>query len=153
MNDIYSFLPMKVKESSPHCGATPQMIYEFIKKIENCSQETFNVVTLDVKMRIIGLHLVSLGTLNGCMVHPREVFRVALTDNAYAIVLAHNHPSGDPAPSSNDIAMTKRLVNAGKLMSIPVHDHIIVGKKSKHWLGYLSLRESELVRFDFKEES
>jgi DNA repair protein RadC len=82
---------------------------------------------LDGKNRIACVDCVSVGSLNQSIVHPREVFKTALISNAAALVLIHNHPSGDPSPSSEDIAITRRLKEAGDLLGIKVVDHVIVG--------------------------
>ena len=89
--------------------------------------ECFVVLMLTVKNRIRGHHLVSIGMLNETMAHPREVFRAAVIGGAYAVVLMHNHPSGEPDPSAADLAMTKVLVDAGRILRIAVHDHVIIG--------------------------
>ena len=89
--------------------------------------ECFVVLMLTVKNRIRGHHLISIGMLNETMAHPREVFRAAVIGGAYAVVLMHNHPSGEPEPSSADLAMTKVLADAGRILRIAVHDHVIIG--------------------------
>jgi DNA repair protein RadC len=88
--------------------------------------EQFGVVLLDTKHRLLRTTLLSVGTIDASIVHPREVFRAAASAGAAALVLFHNHPSGDPTPSDDDIALTKRLVRAGDLMGIPVLDHVII---------------------------
>ena len=98
--------------------------------------EHFGLLLLDTKHRVTRTTLLSVGTLDASIVHPREVFRAATSGAAAAIVLFHNHPSGDPAPSEDDIALTKRLVRAGDLMGITVLDHVIVAENK-----YASLRE------------
>lgn len=92
-------------------------------------QEEFWVVTLDTKHKPVGHHRVTVGTLDASLVHPREVFRVAIRDAAAAVVLAHNHPSGDPTPSREDFAVTDRLTEAGRLIGITVLDHIVVARQ------------------------
>ncbi len=98
--------------------------------------EVFAILCLSTKHRVIAYHEVSRGTLDATLVHPREVFKAALLANAAAIVLAHNHPSGDPAPSPDDMALTRRLVDAGKLIGVDVLDHIVIGDGR-----YVSFRE------------
>ena len=88
--------------------------------------EVFLILCLSTKQRLICIHEVSRGTLDSTLVHPREVFRAAALANAASIVLAHNHPSGDPTPSPDDVALTARLVNAGAVMGIDVVDHILI---------------------------
>jgi DNA repair protein RadC len=88
--------------------------------------EQFGIVLLDTKHRLVRTAIVSIGTLDASLVHPREVFREAASGSAAAIVLFHNHPSGDPTPSEDDIVLTRRLVKAGEVMGIDVIDHIIL---------------------------
>lgn len=102
----------------------------FQRLAEDGKQEQFHIVTLDTKRQVIDAHLITVGTLDSSLVHPREVFRPAIRDAASAILLAHNHPSGDPTPSRADLAVTQRLVEAGKLIGIEILDHIIVGNPS-----------------------
>ncbi len=90
-------------------------------------REHFMVVLLDRKNAPIGINTVSIGSLTASVVHPREVFKSAILANAAAILCGHNHPSGDPAPSREDRALTQRLVEAGKLLGIAVLDHIVLG--------------------------
>jgi DNA repair protein RadC len=89
-------------------------------------QEEFWVVTLDTKNRVINDHKVTVGTLRNSLVHPREVFRPAIADAANCIVCVHNHPSGDPTPSDQDMNVTERLEKAAEIIGIPVIDHIVV---------------------------
>ena len=89
--------------------------------------EVFAILCITTKHRVIAYHEVSRGTLDATLVHPREVFKVALLANAAAIILTHNHPSGDPSPSPDDVQLTRRLVDAGALLGVQVLDHIIVG--------------------------
>jgi DNA repair protein RadC len=89
--------------------------------------EVFGMLCLTTKNRVIAYHEVSRGQLDASIVHPREVFKVAILANAASIILAHNHPSGDPTPSIDDIQLTRRLVNAGELLGIAVCDHIVIG--------------------------
>jgi DNA repair protein RadC len=96
-------------------------------------RETFVVVPLDGKNKPLGFHVVSVGTLTASLVHPREVFKIALLENAAAIVLAHNHPSGDPTPSTEDITITSRLVQAGELLGVRILDHVIVGEGRRYY--------------------
>ena len=89
--------------------------------------ECFAVLLLNTKRRVRGHHLVSIGSLNETLAHPREVFRAAVIGAAYGVVLMHNHPSGDPSPSDADVRMTNRFVESGRILCIEVIDHIIVG--------------------------
>lgn len=106
------------------------------------------MLTLDTKYKLIDKHMISLGIVDACLVHPREVFRCAITDGAAAVVLAHNHPSGDPTPSREDIKITRQMIEAGRIMDIQVLDHIVLGRPSdQNPAGFISLRESGLVSF------
>jgi DNA repair protein RadC len=102
--------------------------------------EHFRTLLLDSKNRVIASELVSTGTLNASLVHPRELFRRAIKASSAAVVLAHNHPSGDPTPSAEDLALTKRLVEAGRLLGIEILDHVIIGDNR-----YVSLKERGLI--------
>ena len=90
-------------------------------------KEHFAVMLLDVRNHVIAMPVISVGSLTASVVHPREVFRAAIRQSAAFLILIHNHPSGDPTPSAEDAALTRRLVKVGKLMEIPVLDHIILG--------------------------
>ena len=103
--------------------------HHFRRLITDCLQEEFHIVTLDTKNQIITSHQITIGTLDASLVHPREVFRPAIKDAASSIILAHNHPSGDPTPSREDIAVTDRLSEVGKTIGIDVLDHIVLGKE------------------------
>lgn len=99
----------------------------FARLVADGTREEFHVVTLDTKNQVIDTHQVSVGTLDASLVHPREVFRPAIKDAASSLILVHNHPSGDPTPSREDFAVTKRLELAGQNLGIDVLDHIVLG--------------------------
>ncbi len=111
--------------------------------------EVFWALMLDSKNRLIGEpKLISQGTLNSSLVHPRELFKKAVEHSCASMILAHNHPSGDPTPSSEDVKVTKQLIGAGEVMGIKVLDHIVIGhRKHNNASDFLSLRESGLVKF------
>ncbi len=114
----------------------PQDVYDYvIGELKFADRENFLVVGLNSKNVIIGRHLVSIGTLNQTLVHPREVFNWAIKISCASIVVVHNHPSGSVEPSAEDIALTARIVEAGKILGIKVLDHIVVGND-----GYYSLK-------------
>lgn len=96
-------------------------------------REHFIVLLLDTRGHIIGINTVSIGTLDGSLVHPREVFKPAILSNAHSIILAHNHPGGNPSPSREDKAVTQTLVQAGKLLDIQVKDHLIVTLEAENF--------------------
>jgi DNA repair protein RadC len=104
--------------------------------------ESFQVLLLNTRKRLIRVEEISAGTLDTLLVHPREVFRAAIMANAAGIVLVHNHPSGDPSPSEADIKVTRDLIRAGQLLKIEVVDHVIIGRASaERAKDYASLRE------------
>jgi DNA repair protein RadC len=105
------------------------------------TKEHFAVMLLNTKNHVLSVHVVSIGSLSASIVHPREVFREAIQNAAASVILLHNHPSGDPSPSREDILVTERLVKAGKIMDIPVLDHIIIGDEK-----YISLKEKGMVK-------
>jgi len=104
--------------------------------------ENFQVIFLNTRRRMIGMRVLSQGTLDTLLVHPREVFRSAIAAGAAAIVVAHNHPSGDPTPSEQDIRVTRDLVRAGQLLKIELVDHVILGRRTPdRSRDFISLRE------------
>ena len=104
--------------------------------------EMFQVVLLNTRRRLIDIKQISQGTLDTILVHPREVFKFAIAANAAALVLAHNHPSGDPTPSEADIKVTRDLIRAGQLLKIDVLDHVIIGRATQERpKDFVSLRE------------
>ncbi len=119
------------------------IIFDYFKDIFlKEKQENFYVLFLNTKMRLITYKLLFKGTINTSLVHPREIFKEALLESAYAIIIMHNHPSGDPLPSDEDIELTNKLIEIGKIMSIPVLDHIIFGK-DKYYSFYKELNNKK----------
>jgi len=118
----------------------PSQVYETFSFLMKETKEMFITLHLDGKNRIIALDLVSIGSLNQSIVHPRHVFSTACLTNAAAIICVHQHPSGDPSPSSEDLSITRRLKEAGEIMGIKVLDHIIIGDGQ-----YLSFVERRLL--------
>ena len=104
------------------------VVEHFAPRLEDLPVEEFHVAVLDAQHRLERDITVTRGILNSSLVHPREVFREAIAERAAAIILVHNHPSGDPAPSADDRNVTDQLVAAGRLLDIPVHDHVIIGR-------------------------
>lgn len=109
-------------------------------KLRREQREHFLVLLLNARHEVVARETVSVGSLNASIVHPREVFRPAVVASAAATVLVHNHPSGDPEPSEEDLSITKRLVEAGELLGISVLDHVIVASR-----GVVSLRARQLL--------
>ena len=123
--------------------ASPAAAAEYLlPRLGRLREEHFGVLLLDTRHRLIRAVVVSVGSLDASLVHPREVFRAATEHSAAAIVLFHNHPSGDPAPSAEDLTLTRRLVQAGELMGIGVVDHVVLGDGCWH-----SVRESSPALF------
>ncbi|MFA5776196.1 MAG: DNA repair protein RadC [Patescibacteria group bacterium] len=119
---------------------SPQSVFGYLKeKIGKEKKEHFTVICLDTRNNLI-VDEVSVGTLNASLVHPREVFKKAILNNASHVILAHNHPSNDSSPSEDDVATTRRLIEAGKILGIAVTDHIIVTNNS-----FVSLKEQGLI--------
>jgi DNA repair protein RadC len=122
---------------------TPERIADLLRE-ENrgYAVEHFQVILLNTRRKLIRVEQISQGTLDTLLVHPREVFKPAILSHASAIILVHNHPSGDPTPSEGDIRATRELIRAGQLLRIEVMDHVILGKRSEERArDYVSLRE------------
>jgi len=121
----------------------PETVVNYMRETNRLREnETLQVLLLNVRRRFIRMVEISDGTLDTILVHPREVFRQAIAANAAAIVLVHNHPSGDPTPSEADIKVTRDLIRAGQLLKIEVIDHVIIGRATpERTKDYSSLRE------------
>jgi len=122
---------------------SPTEVYQAAKQLlalHEKPQEHFCILCLNTKNKIVGVHTISIGSLNASIVHPREVFKAAILNNASRIICLHNHPSGDPEPSKEDIEITRRLVEAGEIIGIEVLDHVIIGEQR-----YLSIKERGLM--------
>jgi len=114
--------------SRPHAIETAETATDLVRpSLVDKKKEHFVALLLDNRHRLIRLQRIAVGSLSASVVHPRELFKEAIAASAAAVILAHNHPSGDPEPSDHDVALTKRLVQAGKLLGIEVLDHLIVG--------------------------
>jgi DNA repair protein RadC len=132
----------------------PEAAYRLLRPLMDAAtsgdaQETFFVLLLDTKNRAIGSPVECCrGLLDQCPVHPREVFREAVRQNAASLILAHNHPSGDPTPTKEDIDITRRLIEAGEILGIRVLDHVVCGRATADTpTPFISLREENLVAF------
>ncbi len=119
---------------------SPKEIFLELKDIRGSKKEYFVTFYLDIRNQIIRKETISIGTLNASLVHPREVFEPAIRNLAAQIILAHNHPSSDPQPSSEDLEITKKLIESGKLLGIEVIDHVIVCETE-----YFSLKENKMI--------
>ena len=119
----------------------PQTVADLVAKyVGTPDREMFIVLAVNVRNKITGIHTVSVGSLDTSIVHPREVFKFAILANASSIIVAHNHPSGDTTPSSDDIELTKRLKQASEILAIDLLDHIVLGHDGQ----YLSFRDRGL---------
>lgn len=115
-------------------------IVENVLKLSSKTKEHFVMASLNTKNAVIGLHTIHVGTVNASIVHPREVLQQAILNNATSFMVFHNHPSGDPSPSQEDIIATKKLVEAGKVMNIELLDHLVIGTNK-----FVSLKEKGYV--------
>ncbi len=121
----------------------PLHAYQLVKEsLEQAKKELFMTLLLDTRGCVFHQELISVGTLNRTLVHPREVFHPAVRHQAASLIVAHNHPSGDPTPSQADLTLTERLIETGAILGIPLNDHLIIGRDS-----YRSLRQDGRVPF------
>ncbi len=148
-------LPL-VREGSKERIKTPDDVRRVCSDLENLAQESFQVLCLNSRNYLLNRHLVTLGLADASLVHAREVLRPAISDGASAVVLVHNHPSGDPTPSAEDIRITRQLVEAGRIVDIKVLDHVVIGRcvngftvnsGDPNGQSIVSLRESGLCTF------
>lgn len=132
-----------VRDSQPSRLTTirgPADVEAACKSLRTAQREVFAVLLLNARHEMIRRVTVSVGSLNASIVHPREVFKPAVLASAASVVLVHNHPSGDPEPSEEDLSITRRLVNVGELLGIPVLDHVVVARR-----GLVSFRARGLL--------
>ena len=131
---------LEVNDTNLPTIVTPKDVVAQLTDLRHNKKEHFIALYLNARNQLVHKETISMGTLNANLVHPREVFEPALEHSAANIMVAHNHPSGDPNPSNADLEITKRLVEAGKIMGIEVVDHVIVTKNS-----YLAFKEERLI--------
>lgn len=134
---------MIVREGRPTEAeaSSPQAVYQFMKpKCRRLDREHFWRIDVDARSKVLGYEVVSVGTISASLVHPREVFKGAILNNAAAIIIAHNHPSGDTTPSAEDREVTRRIQRAGELMGIPLLDHLVLSDK-----GFTSFKDQGLI--------
>lgn len=125
---------------------SPELVYALVgDEMRALSKESLRVVLLDTKYHLLRLHEVALGSLNESIAHPREIFQPAVLYSAYAFILVHNHPSGDPTPSEADRRLTARLNEIARLMQIQMLDHVIIGSADNGRQPYFSFREAGLL--------
>ena len=126
---------------------TPEDAAKAADEIRHSDTECMTVLCIDSKRGMRSADIVTNGLMDASLVHPREVFRTAISKNAADIMLVHNHPSGDPTPSEEDIRITRQLVEAGKVVDIKVLDHVILGRNGDGSMRFCSLRETGAVDF------
>jgi len=139
---------MQARESTKTAIETPISVYKEVSEMGSFGQETFCVLTLNTKNKLINKHIITIGLIDSTPVHPREIFKPAIQDAAKSIILIHNHPSGDPSPSSQDLKITRRFIDAGRLLDIPIRDHVIIGREYCDPPQFVSLREQGLIEFE-----
>jgi len=132
--------PADIPQANPVLDAPTAVFRQLQPLFAELDREHFVVLALDARNRPIGCNTVSIGTLSASLVHPREVFKFAILANAAAVILAHNHPSGEVSPSQDDIELTRRLVQVGEVLGIEVLDHIVLGGQY-----YCSLKEQGVM--------
>lgn len=116
-------------------------VIQTVCQLNDATVEKFGIICLDVKCKVIGIHIIGVGGLSSCNVEIKGIFQRALLNNAMSIILFHNHPSGDPTPSADDISITRKIKEAGEIMTIKVLDHIICGDEGR----YVSLAERGII--------
>ena len=122
--------------------SSPEDAFQILRDyLKGADREHFVGLFLDSANHLIGISTISVGILNSSLVHPREVFKLAYMMNAASVIVSHNHPSGNSEPSREDISMTKQLVEAGRILGIPLNDHLIITEQS----GYVSFAERGLL--------
>jgi len=128
---------------------TPEDCYRTCEEQSGYGQEVFTVLCLNTRNRLIAGGIISIGIADSTLVHPREVFRKAIESGAAAVILAHNHPSGDSTPSAEDVKLTRQMVQTGQIVGIKVLDHVVIGRATADDpKPYTSFREAGLVEFD-----
>ncbi len=145
---LFSFIPQvelsmvrEIKISDQKCNSSEEVARsEFAEDLLKSDREKFICLHLNIKNRIISFEIVSTGSLTSSIVHPREVYKGAILSNSASVIFMHNHPSGDPEPSIDDIEITNRLEKAGAILGINVLDHIIIGRD-----GFYSFRQHNLI--------
>jgi len=124
----------------------PKLVYDLVaSEMRTLRKESLRVILLDTRYRLLQIEEVSKGSVNESIAHPRDVFRPAVIASAYAVIVVHNHPSGDPSPSQSDHSLTRRLAEAAELLQIKLLDHIIIGAPAEGRLPYFSFKEAGVL--------
>jgi DNA repair protein RadC len=125
---------------------SPELVYELVaSEMRALHKESLRVILLDTRYQLLRIEEVSRGSVNESIAHPRDVFRPAIVSSAYAVVVVHNHPSGDPAPSQSDHGLTRRLAEAAELLQIKLLDHVIIGAPAEARPPYFSFKEAGVL--------
>ncbi len=125
---------------------SPDLVYDLLgSDMQQLHKESLRVILLDTRYHLLWAEEVSLGSVNESIAHPRDVFRPAIIASAYAVIVAHNHPSGDPSPSQSDHSLTRRLAEAAELLQIKLLDHIIIGAPAEGRQAYFSFKEAGIL--------
>ncbi|HWM23252.1 MAG TPA: DNA repair protein RadC [Chthoniobacterales bacterium] len=125
---------------------SPELIHDLVAaEMRTLHKESLRVILLDTRYHLLRMEEVSLGSVNESIAHPRDVFRPAVISSAYAVIVVHNHPSGDPSPSQSDHSLTRRLADAAELLQIKLLDHIIIGAPAEGRLPYFSFKEAGVL--------
>lgn len=140
MEELLAMVKEEASKANIKKVTSAENIFELLYEYADKEQEHFMVVTLDGASNVIEKRVIHIGTVNNCMVSPREIFRSAILDNAAAIIVSHNHPSGTLSPGSADKVTTQRLKDAGKILGIELLDHVIITKE-----GYYSFADEGLM--------
>jgi DNA repair protein RadC len=125
---------------------SPELVHDLVAaEMRTLHKESLRVILLDTRYHLLRMEEISLGSVNESIAHPRDVFRPAVISSAYAVIVVHNHPSGDPSPSQSDHSLTRRLAEAAELLQIKLLDHIIVGAPAEGRLPYFSFKEAGVL--------
>ena len=125
---------------------SPELVNELLgPEMRRLNKESLRVILLDTRYHLIRVEEVSIGSVNESIAHPRDLFRPALVSSAYAVIVVHNHPSGDSSPSQTDHGLTRRLAEAAELLQIKLLDHVIIGAPSSENPGYFSFKEAGVL--------
>ncbi len=125
---------------------SPELVHDLVAaEMRTLHKESLRVLLLDTRYHLLRMEEVSLGSVNESIAHPREVFRPAVIASAFAVIVVHNHPSGDPSPSQSDHSLTRRLAEAAELLQIKLLDHIIIGAPAEGRLPYFSFKEAGVL--------
>jgi DNA repair protein RadC len=141
-------LGKRLAQENPSRGKldTPDLVYDLLgPEMRMLSKESLRVILLDSRLRLLRVEEISLGSISECIAHPREVFRPALIHSAFAVILAHNHPSGDPTPSASDVQMSRRMADSAKILQIRLLDHVIIGSPADGRLPYYSFKAAGVL--------